>query len=149
MMTDSHDVRRVCLRVGQAGASGAVALPILPPCFKFTITSTMIQLLNLKGMFRGEAGDDENQHRMNFVAICKSRKIPRLMDEVAKNNRARHTMKAEVEDLGVTFEVSAEKRRREEERDQDMNHMRTHMVLLTKHIMEGSEKVNVVGTPNR
>ncbi|KAH0636205.1 hypothetical protein KY289_036120 [Solanum tuberosum] len=77
MMTDSHDVRRVCLRVGQAGASGAVALPILPPCFKFTITSTMIQLLNLKGMFRGEVGDDENQHRMNFVAICKSRKIPR------------------------------------------------------------------------
>uniref|UniRef100_M1DTX6 Integrase core domain containing protein n=1 Tax=Solanum tuberosum TaxID=4113 RepID=M1DTX6_SOLTU len=38
--------------------AGAIALPALPPCVKFTITSTMIQLLNLKGMFRGAVGDD-------------------------------------------------------------------------------------------
>lgn len=30
----------------------------LPPGVKFTITSTLIQLLKLKGMFRGVAGDD-------------------------------------------------------------------------------------------
>jgi len=51
-------------------------LPALPPGVKFTITSTMIQLLNLKGMFRGEAGDYANQHLMNFVAIYKSQEIP-------------------------------------------------------------------------
>jgi len=59
-----------------AGATGAIVLPALPLGVKFTITSTMIQLLNLKGMFRGAAGDDANQHLMNFVAICKSQEIP-------------------------------------------------------------------------
>ena len=49
----------------------AIVLPALPLGIKFTITSTMIQLLNLKGMFRGAVGYDANQHLMNFVAICK------------------------------------------------------------------------------
>ncbi|KAH0722654.1 hypothetical protein KY289_005698 [Solanum tuberosum] len=60
------------LDLDEAGATGAMVLPALPPGVKFTITSTMIQLLNLKGMFRGAASDDANQHLMNFVAICKS-----------------------------------------------------------------------------
>jgi len=51
-------------------------LPVLPPGVKFTITNIIIQLLNLKGLFRGAAGDDANQHLMNFVAICKSQEIP-------------------------------------------------------------------------
>ncbi|KAK4707280.1 hypothetical protein R3W88_033127 [Solanum pinnatisectum] len=55
-----------------AGATGAIVLPSLPRGVKFTITNTMIQLLNLKGMFKGVAGDDANQHLMNFMAICKS-----------------------------------------------------------------------------
>ncbi|KAK4706987.1 hypothetical protein R3W88_033459 [Solanum pinnatisectum] len=59
-----------------AGATVAIMLPPLPPDVKFTITSTMIQLLNLKGMFRGAASDDANKHLMNFVTICKSQEIP-------------------------------------------------------------------------
>jgi len=58
-----------------ARATGAIVLPTLPPGLKFTITIKMIQLLNLKGMFRGAAGDDANQHLMNFVVICKSHDI--------------------------------------------------------------------------
>ncbi|KAK4721397.1 hypothetical protein R3W88_011630 [Solanum pinnatisectum] len=58
-----------------AGATGAIVLPTLPRGVKFTITRTMIQLLNLKGKFRGTAGDDANQHLMNFVGICKSQEI--------------------------------------------------------------------------
>ena len=53
-----------------AGATRAIVLPALPPGVKFTITSTIIQSLNLKGMFRGEACDDANQHLMNFVGMC-------------------------------------------------------------------------------
>lgn len=34
------------------GATRAIVLPMLPPTVKFTITISMIQLLNLKGMFR-------------------------------------------------------------------------------------------------
>ncbi|KAH0706286.1 hypothetical protein KY289_011362 [Solanum tuberosum] len=64
------------LDLDRAGATGAIVLPVLPPGVKFTITSTMIKLLNLKGIFRGAAGDDANQHLMNFVAICKSQEIP-------------------------------------------------------------------------
>ncbi|XP_049357121.1 uncharacterized protein LOC125821800 [Solanum verrucosum] len=194
-----------------AGATGAIVLPALPPGVKFTITSTMIQLLNLKGMFRGAAGDDVNPHLINFVAICKSQEIPgvskiairlrlfplsltveatnwlnemsvdsnrtwtelneafierffskskellcggsfmkkpfsesmQLLDKVSTNNRAWYTRDAEVGDL------SAEQRKREEERDQDMAHMRTQIDLLTKHIVSKSEKVNVVSQPNR
>ncbi|KAK4709999.1 hypothetical protein R3W88_004512 [Solanum pinnatisectum] len=58
-----------------AGATIAIVLPALLPSVKFTITSTMIQFLNLKCMFRGAVGDDENQNLMNFVAICKSQEI--------------------------------------------------------------------------
>ncbi|KAK4710004.1 hypothetical protein R3W88_004517 [Solanum pinnatisectum] len=64
------------LDLDRAGAIGAIVLLALPPGVKFTITSTMIQLLNLKGMFRGAVGDDANQYLMNFVAICKSQEIP-------------------------------------------------------------------------
>uniref|UniRef100_M1DC26 Integrase core domain containing protein n=1 Tax=Solanum tuberosum TaxID=4113 RepID=M1DC26_SOLTU len=71
-----------------------------------------------------------------------------VMNEVFKNNRAWHTRDAEVGDLGFTFELSAEQKKREEEMDQDMAHIRTHMDLLTKHIMAGSEKVNAVGASN-
>ncbi|KAK4709768.1 hypothetical protein R3W88_004281 [Solanum pinnatisectum] len=56
-------------------ATGAILLHTLPPGVKFTITSTMIQLLNLKGIFRGAPTDDASQHLMNFVAICKSQEI--------------------------------------------------------------------------
>lgn len=41
-------------------ATGPVEFDGLPPCVKFTITSTMIKLLNLKGMFMGETRDDPN-----------------------------------------------------------------------------------------
>ncbi|KAK4726835.1 hypothetical protein R3W88_031752 [Solanum pinnatisectum] len=66
------------------GATGAIVLLALPPGVKFTITSTMIQLLNLKGMFRGAAADDANQHLMNFVAICKSQEITRVNQTIMK-----------------------------------------------------------------
>ncbi|KAH0716567.1 hypothetical protein KY290_012724 [Solanum tuberosum] len=64
-----------------------------------------------------------------------------LMDEVSKNNRAWYTRDAEVGDLGYTFELLAEQRKREEERDQDMAHMRTQIDLHTKHIVSKSEKM--------
>ncbi|KAK4717873.1 hypothetical protein R3W88_016211 [Solanum pinnatisectum] len=63
MMYEEDDVD-----LDRARATGAIVLPALPPGVKFTITSTMIQLLNLKGMFRPAIGDDANQHLMNFVA---------------------------------------------------------------------------------
>ncbi|PHT37690.1 hypothetical protein CQW23_21263 [Capsicum baccatum] len=55
-----------------AGATGAIIPPPLAPEAKCNITSTMIQLLQLKGLFGGLTGDDPNMHLINFISICKS-----------------------------------------------------------------------------
>ena len=54
------------------GATGPIIPPPLAPGAKFNITSTMIQLLNLKWLFCGLSGDDLNLHLVNFVTIYKS-----------------------------------------------------------------------------
>ncbi|PHT77177.1 Receptor-like serine/threonine-protein kinase SD1-6 [Capsicum annuum] len=61
-----------------AGATGGIIPPLLVPGEKFNITSTMIQLLNLKGLFGDLPGDDPNLHLVNFVTICKSFDNPRV-----------------------------------------------------------------------
>ncbi|PHT54858.1 hypothetical protein CQW23_03344 [Capsicum baccatum] len=55
-----------------AGATGAIIPSPLAPGANFNITNTMIQLLQLKGLFGGLAGDDLNMHLVNFISTCKS-----------------------------------------------------------------------------
>lgn len=59
---------------GMDGAcgTGAIIPSPLAPGAKLNITSTMIQLLNLKGLFGGLPGDDPNLYLVNYVTICKS-----------------------------------------------------------------------------
>ncbi|KAF3674437.1 hypothetical protein FXO37_06399 [Capsicum annuum] len=58
--------------MGGMGATGAIIPQPLAPRDKFNITSTMIQLLHIKGLFGGLLGDDPNMYLVNFVTICKS-----------------------------------------------------------------------------
>ncbi|PHT29159.1 hypothetical protein CQW23_31244 [Capsicum baccatum] len=55
-----------------AGDTRSIIPPPLAPGAKFNITSTMIQLLQLKGLFGGLAGDDPNMHLINFISTYKS-----------------------------------------------------------------------------
>lgn len=50
------------------------------------------------------------------------------------------TLDAEVGLLGYILELLVERRNREEERDQDMAHMRTQIDLLTKHFFPCLER---------
>ena len=65
-LNDDDDV------INKAGATGGIIPPLLAPGEKLNIMSTMIQLLNLNGLFGGLPGDDPNLHLVNFVTICKS-----------------------------------------------------------------------------
>ncbi|PHT52648.1 hypothetical protein CQW23_07110 [Capsicum baccatum] len=62
-----------------AGATGSIIPPPLATGAKFNITSTMILLLQLKGLFSGLAGDDPNMHLINFISICKSFDSPSVL----------------------------------------------------------------------
>ncbi|KAF3628872.1 hypothetical protein FXO38_27989 [Capsicum annuum] len=53
-----------------AGATGDIIPPPLSPGTKFNITSTMIQLVQLKGLFGGLVGYDLNMYLVNFVSTC-------------------------------------------------------------------------------
>ncbi|PHT45387.1 hypothetical protein CQW23_14545 [Capsicum baccatum] len=260
-----------------AGATGAIIPPPLAPRAKLNITSTMIQLLQLKGLFGGLAVDDSNMDLVNFISTCKSfdnpgvgqnvirlrlfplslsgeatlwlngltpdsitnwrqlkdvflerffppskraqlrdeinnfcqhptealhetwerfkKKLMRcpnhhmtnvhlmeilyrslnsvtkpvvdkaaggsfmdltfvqasdMLDRMTKQSRAWHTMDSEVTSPTVSIGMTTEQRRREEERDQDMAHMKTQMDLLTKHLLSGkTEKVKVVASKER
>ncbi|PHT28539.1 DNA-directed RNA polymerase subunit beta [Capsicum baccatum] len=67
-----------------AGATGSIIPPPLAPGSKFNITSTMIQLLQLKGLFGGLAGDNPNMHLINFISTCKSFDNPGIGQNVIR-----------------------------------------------------------------
>lgn len=72
------------LELDGLGAIGAILLPVFQLGVKFSITRTMIQLLNLKGIVKGTPGKDANYHLMNFVTTCKLAEILEVSQTVMR-----------------------------------------------------------------
>ena len=68
-----------------------------------------------------------------------------MLDRMTKQSRAWHTRDSEVASSTVSIGMTVEQRRRKEECNQNMAHMKTQMDLLTKHLLSGkTENVKVV-----
>ncbi|PHT97467.1 50S ribosomal protein L22, chloroplastic [Capsicum chinense] len=83
------------------GTTGEIIPPPLAPGAKFNITSTMIQLLNLKGLFGGLPGDDPNLYLVTFVTICKSFNNPKVGQNAIQLRYAKYD---DLTELGLAYQ---------------------------------------------
>lgn len=70
-----------------------------------------------------------------------------ILGRITKQSRAWHTKDSVVARPTMSVGMTVEQRKKEEEHDQDMSHLKMQMDLLTKHLLFAkTEKVKVVAS---
>ncbi|PHT34311.1 hypothetical protein CQW23_26111 [Capsicum baccatum] len=117
------------------GATGAIIPPPLAPGAKFNITSTMIQLLQLEGLFGGLAGGDSNMHLINFISTCMAFDNPGVGQNAIRLRLFPLSLSGEASDMldRMTKQSRAWHTRGSAVASSTMD-------LLTKHLLSGKTK---------
>ncbi|KAF3632447.1 hypothetical protein FXO38_26157 [Capsicum annuum] len=125
-----------------AGATGAIIPSPLALGAKFNIMSTMIQLLNLKRAINSVTKTIVDNAASGSFVDHTFPEASEILEKMTKQSQAWNTRDSVVASPTVSGGITAEQCRRDEERDQDITHLKMHMDLLTKHLISVDEVVD-------